>query len=403
MLFRSVPAEQAVATVLAEIDRLGLRPVVEVLGPSRSPTMRVRLARDGVPVAVGFGKGAGAQGAASAYAEAVERYLMSAPENRRFTADATVLLEAAAVAAQPALASDLVVRRWAAEFPAAVAACAEYIGPAGAVRYPTFLADPRYFRRPVPGDAVGPYRSLLRYSSSLGTAAGLDLAEAVYHGLCELVEHDAFSQALLRWFVAGIVGVDVVDAAALPAPLRTLHGAATVAAGAEVHLLDVTTDLGVPAYVAVSACAATGATRLGAGASSWGSYAAERALSELIQMCAVPGGDESTGDRLAAWPALQRCVRMPVGDLLAGPVRRVALRGDAGDGTPADGLARVARMLSGRGVDYFVCELAPAGSLIAVATTIAPGLERFSLVRHGVPVIPTGRGQRLWPAPEPAA
>jgi len=405
VLFRSVSAKQAVATAVAEIDRLGLQASTALLGSPRSPTMRVRLVRAGAPVAVGYGKGGGAQGEASAYAEALERYLMSARDNRRFARDATVLLDAAAVAGQPALASDLVIQRWAAEFPAAVAACAEYRGPAGAVRYPTFLADPRYFRQPVPGDAVGPYRSLLRYSSSLGTAAGLDVTEAVYHGLCELVEHDGVSQALLRWFVAGHPGVDMVTAAALPAPLRTLHREATAAAGASVHLLDVTTDLSVPGYVAVSAGAASGATRFGAGASSWGSYAAERALSELIQSCALAGAGDGdvTADRLAAWPALQRCLRMPVDDLLAGPVRQVALRGDPGGATPAEGLAQVGRMLARRGIDYYVCELAPVDSLIAVTTTIAPGLERFSLVRHGVPVIPTGRGRHLWPAPEPVA
>ncbi|WP_125807935.1 YcaO-like family protein [Actinoplanes sp. ATCC 53533] len=393
MLFRSVHAEQAVATVLAEIDRLGLRVDAELVGP----TMRVRLLRDGTPVALGYGKGRGAQGTVSAHAEALERYLMSARDNRRFSSHNTVLLAASTVAAQPALAADLVIQRWAAEFPAAPAACAAYHGPAGTVRYPTFLADPRYHRAPVPGDSVEPYRSLLRYSSSLGTAAGLTVTEAVYHGLCELVEHDALSQALLRWFVAGRPEVDVVEPAALPPPLRSLHDEATAAAGASVHLLDLTTDLGVPVYLAVS-----GPDLLGAGASTWGSYAAERALSELIQTATLAG--ETTGtppaDRLAAWPALRRCVRMPVDEL--GPKRSVALRGDTGDGTAADGLARAGRMLGDRGVRYHVCELAPADSLIAVATTIAPGLERFSLVRHGVPVIPTGRGHHLWPAPQPA-
>jgi ribosomal protein S12 methylthiotransferase accessory factor len=396
MLFRSVRAEQAVATVLAEIDRLGLQAEAELVGP----TLRVRLLREGAAVALGYGKGPGAQGTASAYAEALERYLMSSRDNRRFSAGATELLRATAVAAQPALAADLVVQRWAAEFPATLAACAEYRGPAGAVRYPTFLADPRYHRAPVAGDTVEPYRSLLRYSSSLGTAAGLTVAEAVYHGLCELIEHDALSQALLRWFIAGRPGVDRVPPAALPPPLRALHEEATSAAGASVHLLDLTTDLGVPVYLAVS-----GPDLVGAGASTWGSYAAERALSELIQTCTLAG--ETTGvppaDRLAAWPALQRCVRMPIDELLAGPVRSVALRGDLGDDTAADGLARAGRLLGDRGVDYHVGELAPAGSLIAVVTTIAPGLERFSLVRHGVPVIPTGRGHHLWPAPQPAA
>ncbi|MFI5898550.1 hypothetical protein ACIA5D_51705, partial [Actinoplanes sp. NPDC051513] len=62
-----------------------------------------------------------------------------------------------------------------------------------------------------------------------------------------------------------------------------------------------------------------------------------------------------------------------------------------------------ARQLAGRGLGYHAGEIAPAGSLIAVTTTVAPGLERFSLVRHGDPVLPTGRGWHLWPSPATAA
>jgi ribosomal protein S12 methylthiotransferase accessory factor len=405
MPFRSVPAERAIATAAAEIERLGLVARVTVVGDQRSPTMRVALFRDGARVAVGAGKGAGAQdagaqGAASAHFEALERYLMSARDNRRWSADATALMPASAVAGQPALEPDLVVQRWAAEFPDAVAACASYDGPTGTVRYPTFLTDPRYYRWPAAGDSVLPYRGLLRYSSSLGTAAGMDVTEAVYHGLCELIEHDGLGQALLRWYVAGVPGVDAVAVADLPDRLRALHADAVRAAGGPVHLLDLTTDLGVPVYVAVSPAART---RLGAGASVWATDAAERALGELIQVCALATPGEVAGQRLAAWPALRRCALMPLDDLLSGPVRRVPLRPDAGgDGSPESGLDLVRTALTGRGVGYHVCEVAPAGSLIAVATTIAPGLERFSLVQHGVPVLPTGRGQHLWPSPDRA-
>jgi ribosomal protein S12 methylthiotransferase accessory factor len=392
--FRSVSAEDALATASAEIDRLGLEARATVVGT----TVSVALLRAGAQVAVGAGKGGGAQGTASAYFEALERYLMSARDNRRWTADATRLLPATAVAGQSTLEPDLVVQRWAAEFPESVAACASY----GGVRYPTFLADPRYYRWPVPGDDVQPYRSLLRYSSSLGTAAGVDVAEAVYHGLCELIEHDGLGQALLRWYVASNDEVDVVPAGALPDDLRALHADAVRAAGAPVHLLDVTTDLGVPVYLAVSP-AAGARTRLGAGSSVWATDAASRALGELIQVCALSSSGSRAIQRLAAWPALQRCAQMPLGDLLA-TAREVRLRADPdGDGSPEWGLDHAGRALAGHGIGFHVCEVAPVDSLIAVATTIVPGLERFSLVQHGVPVVPTGRGWPLWPSPDPVA
>lgn len=401
MPFRSVPAERALAIASAEIERLGLAARAAVLGPAASPTMRVTLFRDGVRVAVGAGKGAGAQGTASAYFEALERYLMSARDNRRWAAGAAKLLPATAVAGQSALEPDLVVQRWAAEFPDSVGACVSY----GGVRYPTFLTDPRYYRWPAAGDDVRPYRSLLRYSSSLGTAAGIDVAEAVYHGLCELIEHDGLGQALLRWYVAGVANADVVPAGDLPDGLRSLHTEAVRAAGAPVHLLDVTTDLGVPVYLAVSPSAGGGSTRLGAGASIWATDAASRALGELIQTCALSSSAAGSPavQRLVAWPALQRCALMPLDELLSGPVRAVPLRADAaGDGSPGWGLVQVRQALAVHGIGYHVCEVAPVGSLIAVATTIAPGLERFSLVRYGVPVVPTGRGWHLWPPPDRA-
>ena len=57
-----------------EIDRLGLVAEVTMAGPRRSRTMRVRLVRDRAVVVVGAGKGAGTQGTASAYFEALDRY-----------------------------------------------------------------------------------------------------------------------------------------------------------------------------------------------------------------------------------------------------------------------------------------------------------------------------------------
>src|SRR4051812_26290098 len=308
MPFRSIPPCGAIETAKAGVNRLGLTAVEGAAGPGHAPVIRVTLFRDGVALADGWGKGAGDQGVASAWFEALERYLMSAADNRRWEPDGPVLLSAREVASQPALGGDLVVQRWALEFPSAVAACATYDG---SVFYPTFLTDPRYFRWPVAGDDVRPYRGLLRYSSSLGTAAGSTVAEATYHGLCELLEHDGFSHALLRWFVAGEPAADEVPATALPGRLAARYEAAERATRAAVHLLDVTTDLGVPVYVATSRDPHS--IRVGAGASAWASDAAERALDELIQSCAQPAVRVAeAAAKLAEWPALERCVRLPL-------------------------------------------------------------------------------------------
>ncbi|HEV7713027.1 MAG TPA: hypothetical protein VGP16_32840, partial [Asanoa sp.] len=113
--------------------------------------------------------------------------------------------------------------------------------------------------------------------------------------------------------------------------------------------------------------------------------------------CRPSSAGSRAAERLAAWPVLRRCASMPLDEMRS---RAVPLRADAvGDGSPRWGLGEVRQALAARGVDYHVCEVAPVDSLVAVATTIAPGLERFSLVRHGIPVVPTGRGWHLWPAP----
>jgi ribosomal protein S12 methylthiotransferase accessory factor len=397
-LHRSLPTDLSIQVALAEIRRLGFLARLEEVGCLLHPIRISRLVRDGVEVAVGYGKGAGLQGVASAHFEALECYFMSARSNRRLAEGAAALMSASDVAAQTALNDDLVIQRWAKEFPASVAACAVYHGPRASVWYPIFLSDPAYHLHPLAGDSVGPYRSLLRYTSSLGTASGVNVQEAVLHGLCELIEHDGLSHALLRWFIARMAQVDLVDPESLPPRLKLLYLDAVAAVGAPVFLLDVTTDVGVPVYLAIKDNDESELGVFGAGASPSGEYAAERALSELIQSGAL-ADPETTGAairHLSAWPALQECVRLPV-RRLSQAVRHVPLRGDVGEtGTVELGLSTVARLLRTRGIEFYTCELAPAGSQIAVATILAPGLERFSLVHLGMPVVPTGRGWSLW-------
>jgi ribosomal protein S12 methylthiotransferase accessory factor len=401
---RRLSADAAVELAMREADRIGLRLNLSHNGPARHPTAISRLVRDGEAVSVGYGKGRGAQGTASAHFEALERYYTTTADNRRFADGAAEILPAPQVAAQEALRPDLVIQRWAAEYPDSRAACTRYAGHADSVWYPLFLTDPRYHLRPLPGDAVDPYHGLVRYTSSLGAAAGGDLVEAVLHGLCELIEHDAVSHALLRWFVAGPREVDLVERHDVPDHVRTLWTYAEEAVDTTVHLVDVTTDLGVPAYLAIADGESVRPGTAGGGASPIAGYAAERALGEVIQATGFPTTAADPGDKLGRWPALRDCARLDAAALLTGHVRRVPLRPDLEAGpTVPDAVERLARLLRGHGLEWYSAELTPADSLVSVAAVIAPGLERFSLVRLGQPVVPTGRGWPLWAGARDAA
>src|SRR5262249_25938620 len=155
-------------------------------------------------------------------------------------------------------------------------------------------------------------------------------------------------QALLRWFVAGVREVDLVAEGSVPESLAELWRTAESVHGAPVHLVDVTTDLGVPVYFAVAE--GGGPTLAGAGAAPVGWYAAERAFAELVQAAAFPHGSvESVERHLGSWPALRDCATLPVERLLSGTVRYVDLRGGTVDTVP-DAVDRLTVVLRGHGL-----------------------------------------------------
>jgi ribosomal protein S12 methylthiotransferase accessory factor len=394
-----LPADAAVRLAVQEAGRLGMRLETHFVDLQKYPIVVSHLMRDHNQVAVGSGAGEGAEGLAGGHFEALECYYESARINRRFTSEMVTLRKAKEIAWQSGLAGDLVIQRWAEDFPESVAACAIYSNAGSSVWYPIFLGDPHYHREPLPGDSVESYRSMIRYTSSVGTASGSNVQEAHLHGLCELIEHDAFSHALLRWFIARIPSVDVVDISNMPDSVKLLYDAASDATGAEVVLCDVTTDIDVPAYLAVKDVCGAEAGSSGSGSSPIGEHAALRALSELIQMAMLSDEieDRAAKARLAAWPILQECLTGPSRLRSYGDVRHVPLRGNVGNvSTVESALDTVTSLLRRRNIYPYTCELTPPESLISVVSTIAPGLERFSLVRKGIPVIPTGRGWSIW-------
>jgi ribosomal protein S12 methylthiotransferase accessory factor len=200
---------------------------------------------------------------------------------------------------------------------------------------------------------------------------------------------------LLRWFLLRDLRVARVEVAGMPTPLRALCERAVALLGSDIVVVDITTDLEVPSYVAL--CEGRVGVA-GSGASPSAHHAVERAVHEVVQCAAGDAGDVNRAlRRLVPWPSLRDCAELSVPLLLAGQVHPVGVPVDPPDiDDPAGRLAWLESRLTRHGIATFSRELAPEGSLISVIASYAPALDRFSLVRLGMPVVPTGRAWALW-------
>ncbi|WP_460450271.1 YcaO-like family protein [Alsobacter sp. SYSU BS001988] len=114
-----------------------------------------------------------------------------------------------------------------------------------------------------------------------GLASGNSVAEALAHGLYELVERDAVS----LWRVRGGHSEPSLDLAAIRDPGCRWLLERFAGAGVAVRLWDVTSDVGLPAYLCLAADMAATATdpEIGAGCHPSPAVAMTRALTEAAQ------------------------------------------------------------------------------------------------------------------------
>ena len=185
-------------------------------------------------------------------------------------------------------------------------ACAIYedFHDGAAVRIPLFLVFPHYvlFDR-VDGDDFD-YSVVQRFASNSGTAIGATFEEAAIHALNEIVERDAWSLFLLSHFMDAQRRIGrVIDPGTVPEALkRLLDVARRRASGRKVLLVDITSDIGIPTFVATVEGILPGESvyPYGFGTSSYPFYAAYRAVTELVQMIDLRGQSEeaASADRL---------------------------------------------------------------------------------------------------------
>lgn len=401
---RSRPVLEALDNGLAAVEELGLTAALAPVLDDDPGAWVCMLHRDGVELAHGAGMGKGAPDAARAGAvfEALEHHL-SGPDC--LAIDGISARSAHSVGRGP-LADDAAIAMLAAE-PDGLLPCmrSESLTTGSAEYVPVFLSVPAYLERGC--DALRrelndsyDYASVRRYSSNNGWAAGADVAEATVHALNELVERDALSLLLIDQFLGHRPSpLRVMDVATLPADLDSLRRNAEELIDGQIHLIDMTTDLGIPAFIAFSPPRPGRAARIrGCGASLSRGYAIRRALTEIVQLQlgSTPANplhdrkDRGSYDHTVAYPALHRCRTGDFTPLLRDAIPVTYEETDA-PATPRAHQQRLAGTLADRGFDAYVRKHHVTPNL-AVVNAIAPGLERFMIVTDGQVVIPGQRG-----------
>jgi ribosomal protein S12 methylthiotransferase accessory factor len=313
-------------------------------------------------VADGIGRGDPESARVGAVFEALEHYLsgLDGLRNRQIR-----LRHAHEVAAGP-LAADPLVRRLA-EGPARELGCVRYHALDGSldVDVPVFLTIPEY--RGHQGEAARlrvddfyDYATADRCVETSGWAAGSYAAEAVVHAVNEAIERDALAQLIAEQFGGEHTPpLCVVDPSTLPADLAGLLSTAVDRSGRPVHLVNMTSDVGVPAYFAFQTPESGGApTAVGSAAGLSGHVAATRALTELIQCQTTP-----TTRRLPDFTA-----KLP-------DAHAVEFVGADGPTTPRRHLAMLMELLQGKGFVPYAREQYSTRN-VAVVNVFVPGLDR---------------------------
>jgi len=237
-------------------------------------------------------------------------------------------------------------------------------------------------------------------ADSNGCAAGNTLEEAIVQGFLELVERDSYA----IWWYNRSQRAEVDLGQFEDSYVRDLQTQFTEA-GRKLWVLDVTTDLGVPTYVAMMHWMQNGQENIefGSGAHFDPRIALLRALTELSQFLAIglmgggsgekPSLDGTTPLRLENYPFLLPAAHPIKGPELGMPIPRDNTR------QQVDACVEIARRA---GYDFMVLDQTRPDVEVPVARVIVPGLRHF--YRRFAPGrlydVPVKLGLRSEPTPE---
>ncbi|MEH6420490.1 YcaO-like family protein [Pseudomonas sp. CGJS7] len=349
----------------------------------------------------GFGKGEAAVSLTGALYEAMEHHYCKFAH----TATPVQYLPAERIAQDPRNAGLPFLSAFADNAGRAIA-CRSYRSYSGgeALAVPLFLTFPEYPVAAAP-DARDDfdYGSVTRFSSNSGTAIGASFEEAALHGIAEIVERDAWSLFLIAHYLAGAGRYGrLIEPASLPEEAARVHRLAERRLGRRVLLIEITSDLGLPVFIATTEQRLPGEVVFphGCGASPYPQYAAIRALSELTQCVDIKESsghlaelDQLALDMLADYPKLRDCAMFRID-----PERLERVEWPHPDKprlAPKQLLPVLVRELESRGIGLYHAINHREGEDFCVVSSVSPELERFFLATTGILMAPGRRGSEF--------
>ncbi|MEM6676714.1 MAG: TOMM precursor leader peptide-binding protein [Pseudomonadota bacterium] len=238
---------------------------------------------------------------------------------------------------------------------------------------PTRHAFYEYRAREVPEDHA------FCHGDSNGCAAGATVAEATLQGVLELVERDAVALWWYNRLTRPGISFDGINDA-----FTDRMQAAYERRGRVLHMLDVTSDVGIPVVIAVTANKERGdGILMGFGAHFDPGIAAERALTELNQIMLLDTSGSSADDPTTLEHHLRRWLKEETLD------RQPYLRPDAGvtrdvrsmERPAARGIAAAVGEARDRfealGLEMMVLDYARSQMPLSCVKVIVPGLRHF--------------------------
>jgi len=269
---------------------------------------------------------------------------------------------------------------------------------------PLYMSSPWYVEDPPTGlhARLGDdfdYRNAARYSTNSGWAIGVTENEAIVHGLNEVIERDAFSLLITRSFFGRTRPPAVIRLDSLPHILAELYSYVENRLGTSVYLIDMTTDVDVPAFVAYVPPTTEKSHLAGAGASLSPGYAAYRALNELLQVYLLRESKQSTKDPFAhleplrEYPSLYKCGLFDLTDLIP-QARTVAFENRPAPLGPTAHLAELLARIHKAGFSVYQGRTRVLDNGITATHILVPGMEHFMTITQGVLIAPGKRGVR---------
>lgn len=337
----------------------------------------------------GNGKGFGKQSLASGLFEALEHYL-GCPN---VTARKVIPKQVSQLYNQDNLNNEYPIKMLYQQNPEFMMDCEtfiEYGSNSSEIFYPAFLTHPIYSQKNLNDSKFN------LFSTNNGTSVGLNLEEALLHGVNEVIERDSISVHLIQNFISSKKNtIKVVKQDSCPSFLKKLIDECNTTLE-NLKIIDITSDLSIPTYLVKGDKRGNELPIVGTGSSISAEYALERALLECLQSYylhdeILEKEDRTNVEKLGKYVPLLNCLLLnyecseeliSLHDYSIEPERL----------TLKEQLKKINMSLNKNGYKMFFKTIYKSENLFCVKV-IVPGLEKFHLVRSGVGLPLSSRGE----------